>query len=147
MRERLKDALYEIVRNMEAIDQQNTQDYGITVAQSYALLTFPRHESISMSDLSEQMRLAKSTMTRVIDQLVERGLVERETSAEDRRIVQVKLSEKGHTMQREMEADYQRFFEMVLAELDEPESVVTALEKLAVALVTVMQKKHGTDYQ
>lgn len=139
--------MYEIIRHTEAIDQQSTRDYGITVARSYALLSIPREGQISMSELSEKMRLAKSTMTRVADQLVTKGLIERDPDTQDRRMVQVRLTEAGRQMQGEIEADYQMFFEMVLAELDDPAVVVKSLEQVAKAIVVVMQKKHGMDYR
>jgi DNA-binding MarR family transcriptional regulator len=48
-----------------------------------------------MRDLAGAMNLALSTATNTIDRLVEKGLVERTRVDEDRRIVQVALTEKG----------------------------------------------------
>ena len=48
-----------------------------------------------MSELAEQVMLAVSTLTGIIDNMVAKNLVLRERSQEDRRIVMVKLSAKG----------------------------------------------------
>lgn len=48
-----------------------------------------------MNQLSERMSLARSTMTRVVDTLVRDGILERVRDREDRRLVEVQLTEKG----------------------------------------------------
>lgn len=48
-----------------------------------------------MSDLARALNLALSTATNTVDKLVSKDLVERTRVDEDRRIVQVALSEKG----------------------------------------------------
>lgn len=52
-------------------------------------------KSSNMSDLSKSLSLTMSAATAVIDKMVEFGLVKREHSAKDRRIVDVSLTKKG----------------------------------------------------
>jgi DNA-binding MarR family transcriptional regulator len=54
-----------------------------------------RKGAIMMSDLARASNLALSTATNTVDKLVGKDLVERTRVDEDRRIVQVGLSEKG----------------------------------------------------
>ena len=50
---------------------------------------------LRMLDLSRSLLLSKSGVTRLVDRMVEAGLVEREASAEDRRVTWACLSEEG----------------------------------------------------
>lgn len=48
-----------------------------------------------MRKIADHLMLAVSTMTGIVDKLVQKGLVRRETPEDDRRIVRVELTEKG----------------------------------------------------
>jgi DNA-binding MarR family transcriptional regulator len=57
--------------------------------------TLGRYGSMIMSELADHARLSLSTATGLIDALVAKGLVKRERSEEDRRIVRVQLTAMG----------------------------------------------------
>jgi DNA-binding MarR family transcriptional regulator len=57
--------------------------------------TLGRYGSMIMSELADHARLSLSTATGLIDALVSKGLVKRERSEEDRRIVRVQLTATG----------------------------------------------------
>ncbi len=52
--------------------------------------------SMMMGDLARRLRLPLSTGTRIVDGLVTRDLVQRERPEENRRVVRVALTPKGH---------------------------------------------------
>ena len=54
--------------------------------------------AINATDLCAQLRHDSGALTRVIDQLEARGLVQRERSREDRRAVQLRLTDAGQTI-------------------------------------------------
>jgi DNA-binding MarR family transcriptional regulator len=145
---RLQQAIYEIIRNANVIDETYMEPHGVTVAQGYTLLAFPAESAISMSELSERMRLAKSTMTRMADQLTAKGLVDRAVDLQDRRMVQVELTAAGRALRRQMDDDFRQFFDRALeaipAELRA--AAVNSLELIVNALANVMEGKHGKDY-
>jgi len=64
--------------------------------------------SAMMSDLAGDLNLALSSATSLVDKLVGKGLAERTRVDEDRRVVQVRLSEKGKLV-------YNAFLEAQLA--------------------------------
>ncbi len=146
---RLQTALIDILKQAEIIDTHNMDAHGVTVSQGYSLLAFPSEQSITMSDLSKVMNLANSTMTRVVDQLVKKGLVERTFSEKDRRVVVAQLTAIGRNCRAQIEADFRLFFDMVLEEIgaDAHETVIESLEMLAQAVVAVMIRKHGEGYE
>ena len=50
---------------------------------------------LSLSELSERIRAQNSTVTGIIDRMEREGLVVRARSTEDRRVVHIRLTEKG----------------------------------------------------
>ncbi|WP_105902784.1 MarR family winged helix-turn-helix transcriptional regulator [Vibrio gangliei] len=65
---------------------QNDPEIGsITLAQAKTLKTIARHEGIKQVALAELLEVKPMTVARLIDQLVEEGLVERCASPSDRR--------------------------------------------------------------
>ena len=68
---------------------------GLTVSQSYSLRSLYFQGPRSMSALAAELGVRLSTMTGVIDQLEQKGLVERVDHPEDRRSLQVPLDRKS----------------------------------------------------
>ena len=65
---------------------QNDPEIGcITLAQAKALSIIARNEGIKQVELAELLEIKPMTVARVIDQLVEEGLVKRCASPSDRR--------------------------------------------------------------
>ena len=52
-------------------------------------------ETSTVTDLTERLRLAQSTVTELVDRSVEAGIVERTRSASDQRVVELRLAPEG----------------------------------------------------
>jgi DNA-binding MarR family transcriptional regulator len=72
---------------------------------------------LSLSSLSEKIRAQNSTVTGIIDRMEREGLVTRERSKEDRRVVYIKLTEKGHKLAREIPVEPMEIFRSALETL------------------------------
>ena len=72
-----------------------TSDVEISQQEVRVVMMLGRKGTAIMSDLARALELALSTATNTVDKLVSKGLLERTRVDEDRRIVQVGLSEKG----------------------------------------------------
>jgi MarR family transcriptional regulator, organic hydroperoxide resistance regulator len=66
-----------------------------------ALVILDSGERIMMSSLAESLAVPLSTATHTVDRLVAKGLVLRNRSEEDRRVVQVEMSDYGRKLQDE----------------------------------------------
>jgi DNA-binding MarR family transcriptional regulator len=66
-----------------------------------ALVILDSGERIMMSSLAESLGVPLSTATHTVDRLVAKGLVLRNRSETDRRVVQVEMSAYGHKLQDE----------------------------------------------
>jgi DNA-binding MarR family transcriptional regulator len=76
---------------------------GLTGTQVRVLQVLLHHEQLASGHLSREMDLAPSTVTRVCDVLVERGLVARKPADDDRRKVVLGLTPAGFRSAREMD--------------------------------------------
>jgi DNA-binding MarR family transcriptional regulator len=71
---------------------------GLTVSQSYALRRLYFQGLRTMGELAAHLDVRLSTMTGVIDQLEEKGLVERVDHPADRRSLHVRVTPKGRKL-------------------------------------------------
>jgi DNA-binding MarR family transcriptional regulator len=67
----------------------------ITITQWVVMMHLREGLAINARDLCAQLRHDSGALTRLIDQLEARGLVQRERSREDRRAVQLRLTDAG----------------------------------------------------
>jgi MarR family 2-MHQ and catechol resistance regulon transcriptional repressor len=74
------------------------QEYGLTTPQFGILEALHHLGPLSLGDLAEKLLVTGGNVTYVMDRLEEQGLVYRERSSDDRRIVQAKLSPKGKAL-------------------------------------------------
>ncbi len=145
----LQRLTFDLVRYTAICDRVCTEELDITGSQGYTLLAIPDGESISMNDLSLRMRLASSTMTRMVDQLVQKGMVDRQPDAEDRRVVRVRLTERGAQAKQQLQETLAAVFTRVLQEIPEGEraSTIRSLETLNQAIRSTLNACCGLDLE
>jgi DNA-binding MarR family transcriptional regulator len=61
--------------------------------------------NLRITDICDRLQIAKAQMTYLIDKLVELELVERKTDTEDRRILNISMTEKGRIFYNNREKD------------------------------------------
>lgn len=142
----LQRHVYRLVKECELCDQMCMGQYGVTASQGYTILALPESENVTMNTLSDSMGLASSTMTRMVDQLVNKGLARRTTDDEDRRVVRVGLTAQGQETRRNLEQAQQFFFGQVLAETpqEERQVLLQVLERVVAAIEKVRQSSCST---
>jgi len=84
-----------LIRLTECSDRLLLTDLQLTPAQANTLLGLEHLGEVTMNGLADEMLLHGTTMTRMVDSLVMRGLVERLTDPKDRRVVRVRLTPSG----------------------------------------------------
>jgi DNA-binding MarR family transcriptional regulator len=93
-------------------------------------------ESLRVGELAGRIGIDDTTATRLVDRLVEAGLVERGPLAGDRRVTVVGLTADGVELAAQVEQRRQQFFSEVLTALEPDERIelVRLTEKAAAAL-------------
>ncbi len=131
----------ELVKNNEMCDRECLVQYGVTASQGYTILSISEEGTLSMNELSKTMGVDNSTMTRMVDQLVEKILVYRKPDEKDRRLVRVGLTEQGHGLRRDLEEELKNFYKTALDEISEEErpSIIRSLEQLNKAITKAIE--------
>jgi len=87
---------------MQSISKEYFRHHGedihkvkITLPQMVTLETLRRQGELKMTDLAAAMNVTTAAMTGLSDRLVRDGYIERASDPDDRRVVKIKLAEKG----------------------------------------------------
>lgn len=77
------------------------RDHELTLAQLAALHLVDHAGTLRVTALSDELALSPSAASRFVDDLVQRGLMEREEDPDDRRAKRLQLSAKGAALLQE----------------------------------------------
>jgi len=111
---------------------------GLTPMQLRIMFVLRRRTSLSMSALADEMHMPKQQVTILVDKLFQEQFVARECGTEDRRVINIYLTEAGLEFVQHREAEVLEIFAARLSQLS-----VTDLKKLAAAFETehtILQK-------
>jgi DNA-binding MarR family transcriptional regulator len=97
---------------------------------------------LSLSDLSDRIRAQNSTVTGIIDRMEREGLVVRARSTEDRRVVKIKLTEKGERIARDIPVEPMEIFRSALSTLTlaETRELLRILTKIAKRVQQIVRR-------
>ncbi len=71
------------------------QAAGISRQESNLLLSLEQGERVTSNEISRRLELSPSRVSRIVDSLLNKGYLERETSSDDRRASEISLSKTG----------------------------------------------------
>ncbi len=108
----------------------------VSVAEAHALLELSRHGPLAQRDLGAWLRLEKSTVSRLVAQLEQRGWLARERSDADKRVLLLSLTPDGRRIAGELAQARRTRFERLLAAIPEErrDEVTGALATLVEAI-------------
>ncbi|XXY47102.1 MarR family transcriptional regulator [Sorangium sp. So ce269] len=114
--------------------------FGLTGPQLTILKLLESFQDLSLSTLSERIRAQNSTVTGIVDRMEREGLVRRERSKADRRVVHIRLSEKGARLAREIQVEPMEIFRSALLSLSSTDlrdllRILTKLQRQVVSRV------------
>lgn len=78
--------------------QEILEKLDLTAPQLYVMATIGYAGRLPFNEIGAKMMVTVSNLTGIVDRLEEKGMVVRERDTEDRRIVYVKLTPKGHRL-------------------------------------------------
>lgn len=114
----VKNLMQEITRGFHILEKNVSVSCGITPSQWSTLLAFDDKNALKMNELSKRLALATSTMTRMIDNLVKEGFVERKPDFADRRLVMVHLTKEGKRLTQKLHKLQSEYFNTLLDHID-----------------------------
>lgn len=124
------------MRTFQILEKKQIRLHGFTSSQCYILLEIYKHQTLSINEISEKMRLEISTITRIMNNLVRDELILRQRSGYDKRIVEAILTEKGKEIAQQLQKSIANYYQDVIANLPRGHvrEVMSAVELLVNAL-------------
>ena len=113
--------------------------FDLSLSEMFALLALSAGAPVSQQALAEQLHLEKSTVSRLVQHLEQRGWVRRVRDLHDTRVFRLQLSETGHEQASRLVKSLAERHERLLAALrpDEQEALAYGLSALVRALHSV----------
>jgi DNA-binding MarR family transcriptional regulator len=110
--------------------------YPVSMAEACAMVELMHHEPISQRDLCQALNLEKSTVSRLVVDLEQRGWIQRERSDDDARLQLLRRTESGHQASIEIVQARNQRFGALLERVDPAQraNVVAAMSVLVEAL-------------
>lgn len=117
-------------------EEINAIGLSISRLELLSLLLIARLDAMTMSNLAQSMAVPMSTATGIADRLVKKGLLKRGGSEEDRRVVTVSLTDKGHAFVDDLQEHFRDFLGRVRGVLNEEEfqQAMNLLKKVIIGL-------------
>lgn len=107
-------------------------DISLSKPEILAMESVFKQEALIMSRLANNLNIAFSTATKIIDRLMEKKLVIRKRNDDDRRVVKVVLTKKGKEIVLVYQQQKKEMFKRMLDTLavDEQEYLISIFDKI-----------------
>ena len=118
--------------------------YNLTVPQLMILHELYHHSEITLTELSERVGLAKSTVSGIVDRLELRGAVKRIKVSENRRIVRISLTEKVSAIQGKLDVISKNYLAELFNNIDaaDLEKMILGLKLLENLMKNIQPYEH-----
>lgn len=105
---------------------------SFTMPQTMIIYNLANHGKMKISELSEKMGLTNSTVSGIVDRLEDQGVVFRERSTEDRRVVYVQFTPEHKKNYQDLNDNLDKNFNEMLAAipLGQMETILESLNVL-----------------
>lgn len=122
-------------RISEGIAQTYRNRFGLSVTEWRAIAIVGRYPKISATEVAQRSAMDKVAVSRAVKNLLERGLLERESSDSDRRAKHLSLSVEGQDVHDRIVPEARAFERQLLTALDpaDRDALDRAIDRLAAA--------------
>lgn len=141
--DQIQTLLKQINMNVSHIMMKEFYDYPVTVHQLHIMKIIRKNPSINLKSLCSDLSLSKSSLSSTINKLVVDGYVIRKENPDDRRNVDILLSEKGEEIMKSSMSKARKVFGSLTLSLSESEldDITQSLMKLNEAIENAVHSK------
>ncbi|HWR39884.1 MAG TPA: MarR family transcriptional regulator [Patescibacteria group bacterium] len=107
------------MRSLGIIEGKKAFCYDCTYAQCHVIWETAQKQNISVNELSSRLNVSKSAISRTVDDLVNKGYLQRASNPRDRRYVEIQLTESGEKTYQEIQQTSHRYFEAIIEAIPE----------------------------
>ncbi|MEQ8486480.1 MAG: MarR family transcriptional regulator [Pseudomonadales bacterium] len=126
-------AIRKIIRATDLHSRQLTKTVGLTAPQLLVLQAIRDLGAVAISRLSTEVSLSQATVTTILDRLEKRGLIDRQRSDQDKRVVHALLTDAGRAVVESAPTPLQEAFSVRFGQLEawEQSLILSALQRVA----------------
>lgn len=117
--DRILETIVYLYTESRRVTKQLARQHGLTGPQVTALKMLEAFGELSLSELSAHMSAKNSTITGIVDRMERDGLVVRERSAQDRRVVNIRPTAEGQRIAAAVPVTAMAIFASALRSLSE----------------------------
>lgn len=117
--DRILETIVYLYTESRRVTKALARQHGLTGPQVTALKILESLGTLSLSELSARMSAKNSTITGIVDRMERDGLVRRERSADDRRVVHIRATERGRAIAAAVPVTAMEMFGSALRSLSE----------------------------
>lgn len=99
--------------------QEDLEEIGLTPPQYYVLATIGYSGTLPFGEIGAKMMVTVGNLTGIVDRLAAKGFVVRERDKQDRRIVYVKLTDKGSKLYKVAISTFEKSVAQVFSPLNQ----------------------------
>jgi len=127
-----------VTRLARRLRQQSAE--GLTPSQISALSSIERHVAVTPSELAALERIQRPSATRLLNGLMDAGLITRQADSSDRRVARLSLTREGVAVLKRGRSRKNAYLARKLRTL-QPEEL-EALERAAAVIERLLQEEH-----
>jgi len=131
--------LIRLEARMQAAVGERLREIGVSIPQCDVLTTLTEKEGVSQQELAKRLYVTKGNISGLIDRLEEAGLVERRSTAADRRQHAICLTDAGRAMAEKAIEVQRRWIASTLGRMTEGD--LEALETQLIALRDIVREQ------
>jgi MarR family transcriptional regulator, organic hydroperoxide resistance regulator len=134
--EQFHKLIEQLIRGLHASNPPEFIELELSPGQFIAGMVIQQHGTCTMSEIANALGVSLSAITGIIDRMVKHGFVERMRDDSDRRLVRVKLTEKGNSILNEDHQHKNQHLRSILGVLNETDraSLIDLIQKIIDAL-------------
>lgn len=143
----LQKEVQEFLRLFGVLEQNQTPcGCPINITQAHALQELSNVDKLTQQQLSEILRIDKSTTSRLVEKLILKGFASRDINIENRRQCYISLTSQGRNISNEISKKRNDKYEGVLQNIEnkEQEQVLKALNTLSKSLLKFKNEENNT---
>jgi DNA-binding MarR family transcriptional regulator len=116
--DRIVETIVYLYAESRRVTKTQAREHGLTGPQISALKILEAMGDLSLTELSGKMSARNSTITGIVDRMERDGLVQRERSQSDRRVVLIRPTEKGREVAKAVPVSAMEIFATALRGLE-----------------------------
>jgi len=129
---KLAEIISRLFVNCNEKENRHVAKYGVSIVEFRCMRTLYEHESLTVNQVAQKMSLTSSRVTRIVDGLVRKKLVNRDIGETDRRVYNLSLTAAGVDLAKKLIKGYHKIHEQIMQNIppEYKKSMIQVLEQL-----------------